>query len=1166
MTSDISVTETIKVHCGTCGTVDHRSAYLIVDVDERPDLVSLALSAELHEQKCSACGAIGLANVPLLLFLRARKRLLFIRAPMPSPNDKTRLIGYFRRRTGTLTAERHGPVPEIDISLLAVALSPDPSTAARSMSEDLTPPPFPEPAPSTSATDDTASIPDQASGTAIATQFIALTDPVAERRLLDRHPELLANSVIEYIDNFSLRATATGEVEKAARYSSKSLLIHRCMEIGILLAFLEHANVQLPPPSDDRHIFDVYTADFLRDLADRGAEITSVEDLDVLLGRFSQSAATSNASTRSLEQTIPSEAESYLRQVIRSARAKYPYVSIQQIDDSVGILTEELEGYSGNEHSQDRAALHFEISALLRIRFSMSSARRDIDSSIEHLDRALSLVTSWSERWIFVHADRALSLLNRFEMFRDLADVDSAIDSLRLALLLTSRASPQWQLGQHQLANAFSYRFSVTGSIRDAEHEIAARERWMRLPPPTDPDTALHMRINHAVFQLRRFEEIHQLNLLFEAIYILHQAYPLLAEERDMVPVTLLSLANAYRYLYSALGLSTDLDRSISWYRKFLDSEDLRTHFSSTFLAELGDLLGKRSEISDEDDDRREAIILLSNVLYGDFGLSPFQGLRISQVLGRLHLGHGEWLDAARAFQVGIEHSALFYQAQILSTGRQAAIRQAGDLYHNAAYALAKAGFPREAIVCLENGRARELGRALIQNRTDLRDVEKKDPQAFETFRRAVDMIEFVVRTGTDLGGLENTARIRDVLSESKVMMDDSLTRIRQIPGHERFLMDPDLGEIESIEATMGGQTYVYITCVQSGGLALIVTPSDRNHAVTTEAIFFGEFTTGRLEEILIGGGEFAEFGGWLGAQRSWSLTSDASSWEMSIDLVTSALGKELMGSVVGRLLELGTDRAVLLPTGTLAVLPLHAARREGEAGPAQKHLALEDITFTYAPSLRALDAAKRVPYEQQEGKLLLVVEPQPFVAPLASAKKEANEVWWTWKGSLAAGSNGGRRIWGSDATVSEVRQALETHGVFHFIGHGRFDLDDPDGGGLLMASGGVLTVRAWVDLNLALRLAVLSACETSLVGMRNADEAVGLPAALIGAGCAGVVGSLWPVGDDSTAELMGRFYRNWRRDGMDPARALREAQRWMAGRALYAHPRHWAAFTLTGE
>ncbi len=49
-------------------------------------------------------------------------------------------------------------------------------------------------------------------------------------------------------------------------------------------------------------------------------------------------------------------------------------------------------------------------------------------------------------------------------------------------------------------------------------------------------------------------------------------------------------------------------------------------------------------------------------------------------------------------------------------------------------------------------------------------------------------------------------------------------------------------------------------------------------------------------------------------------------------------------------------------------------------------------------------------------------------------------------------------------------------------------------------------------------------------------DEVIGLPAGFLMAGAPGVVGSLWPVNDISTAPLMERFYYFYCPKGRPPA------------------------------
>ena len=85
-------------------------------------------------------------------------------------------------------------------------------------------------------------------------------------------------------------------------------------------------------------------------------------------------------------------------------------------------------------------------------------------------------------------------------------------------------------------------------------------------------------------------------------------------------------------------------------------------------------------------------------------------------------------------------------------------------------------------------------------------------------------------------------------------------------------------------------------------------------------------------------------------------------------------------------------------------------------------------------------------------------------------------------------------------------------------------------------------------DLDLSSQqLAVLSACQTGITEFeRVPDEVIGLPAGFLQAGVPGVVATLWPVSDRSTAVLAAEFYRLLLAERQDPATALRGARRFL--------------------
>lgn len=111
----------------------------------------------------------------------------------------------------------------------------------------------------------------------------------------------------------------------------------------------------------------------------------------------------------------------------------------------------------------------------------------------------------------------------------------------------------------------------------------------------------------------------------------------------------------------------------------------------------------------------------------------------------------------------------------------------------------------------------------------------------------------------------------------------------------------------------------------------------------------------------------------------------------------------------------------------------------------------------------------------------------------------------------------------------------------------------------------GLLTAREILKLKLNADLVVLSACNTGR-GPLTAGGVIGLPFAFSVAGAQNIIVSLWAVPDDSTAELMTRFYQQLGIERSDKAHALRQAMRGFLQSHPDAPPRDWAGFTLMGR
>ena len=132
---------------------------------------------------------------------------------------------------------------------------------------------------------------------------------------------------------------------------------------------------------------------------------------------------------------------------------------------------------------------------------------------------------------------------------------------------------------------------------------------------------------------------------------------------------------------------------------------------------------------------------------------------------------------------------------------------------------------------------------------------------------------------------------------------------------------------------------------------------------------------------------------------------------------------------------------------------------------------------------------------------------------------------------------------------------------VLHLACHAQFRSDNPRFSALYLHDG-ALTVERVESLRLRAGLVVLSACESGVADEGRGNEMVGLVRAFLLAGASRVMGTLWPVDDEVTANFMAAFYTALV-GGQTPSLALQTAQTQL--RQQHPSPYFWAPYTLYG-
>jgi CHAT domain-containing protein len=285
------------------------------------------------------------------------------------------------------------------------------------------------------------------------------------------------------------------------------------------------------------------------------------------------------------------------------------------------------------------------------------------------------------------------------------------------------------------------------------------------------------------------------------------------------------------------------------------------------------------------------------------------------------------------------------------------------------------------------------------------------------------------------------------------------------------------------------------------------------------------------------------------------------------------ALGTLLLPDTLARVVPQGAD-LVVVPHGVLGLVPFAALPMPGDTLPLGARYAVR-----YAPSLRALGAAETHAADWTARRALVVGDPaMPTVAAADGQRVVLRDLPAArTEGEAVARRFGVAALTSRAATESAVRRSLPAAPLVHLATHGlaygsearvrdSYVALAPDS-----ANDGLLTIGELLDdvPNLSADLVVLSACQTGLGDLKQAEGTVGFQRALLAKGVRSVLVSLWSVDDRATALLMQRFYAHWLGADGRPARskaeALRRAQSDVRLTPGFAAPRYWAAFQLVG-
>ncbi|WP_030435096.1 CHAT domain-containing protein [Actinoplanes subtropicus] len=852
--------------------------------------------------------------------------------------------------------------------------------------------------------------------------------------------------------------------------------------------------------------------------------------------------------------------------------------------------------------SRQRVPALIQVGLVQRTRYAGTAAPADIELALDCLREAVR--TADAQHRATAIGALGETLITRYHITGDYADLDAAIESLRDALAVVADGSAGAGDLAATLSGALDLRYADSFDLTAVEESLALRRqalatvgagtaKWVRWHGDLAATLSLRHRITNDTGDLTA------------AVDALRAALDVPQPRSLSWVAAQLELAGTLMQRHQATGHSSDdLAAAVA----AASAAEQAPHLPPAELVwqqlTLGDAHRLRFGESAEPADATAATRCYTAILGRD-GVSAERTAIAAAGLGELLSLQDDWAGAAEALERAMRSFDELYETQLTLAHRDSALARIAHAGLLAGYALAQAGRPGDAVALLERSRARALGGVLGRDRAELDRLWQDHPEIFRQYTgsvRELDRIEALERSGGDPG---------DRARQARDSHRRAVTAVRAVPGYERFLVAPTWADIAGWLAGAGGPPVVYLISTRDGGVALLLTPAAQPAAAqpaaaqpaaaqpeaaqpAVEAVWLDQLDAVTVRDLLIGPD------GWTAAYAGWidDPGKGRDRWFDALESTGRELWRRAMGPLLDLLRERGTTAATLIPGGLLALFPWHAAQVEDPDAPTGIRCALDDLVLSYAPSIRVATIARRGVPGASGGTLLAVAEPAPVTAsPLPAAAIEVAAVAGMFADPVV--------LTGTEATREAVLDRLPGSGVVHLSCHGRTDWAAPLRSGLLLAGDQWLSVGDLLDRRLPpARLACLSACETGAIGLSLPDESVSLPTALLQAGFAGIVASLWTVSDVATAMLMERFHTLWHELG-DPAAALRQAQRWLrdttngekaayfhqqlpgldASRASgsaaaefftvtvirrgdardFAHPFWWAAFALTG-
>ena len=835
------------------------------------------------------------------------------------------------------------------------------------------------------------------------------------------------------------------------------------------------------------------------------------------------------------------------------------------LDEASSMVRESLRG-AGRENGDLATRLDL-LALILKRRYELTGDVPALRDAVETGREALSAGSRIRQEAASFKANLADELRMLSERTSDLAMARDAVSFARKAVAELRADDTEWAGAQAVLGSSLTHLAERTND------------------GPTTADAVRETRKAVAATAVNHAEYLPRLNVLYRALMNQHSKSggaavleETLDAARDLVGtapsddsergkyLSHLSLALREFYLAGAGNVGQALNDSIEFARQAVAATPPNHPDRAAGLASLSDLLRLKYLRTQDPDLLRESIAPNSTIAKMS-GASVSQRITAAQAVADADLRLGRVRHATTMIRLATELLPQLGLRDVDRADREHRVSVANKLPATAAAVAIAAGQPGYAVELLEQTRGVVFA-GTLDTREDTAVLRTAAPDLlarFEEIRSEINSADHEMSLPSFGEHRDSTARHSRELAARRASLneqwDELLDQIRLRPGLSGFQRPTPIADL-SRHAGQG--PVIYITADESRAHALIVRDDPDEPVVTVNLPAVVSRST------VLHQAELLRAALWTATDRDQPARARRDAQPRMLD-VLRWVWDNIAEPVLVRLGHTATptagrawSRVWWCPVGVVTMLPLHAAGDHRSTGSAET--VMDRVISSYTPTIRALAHARR-DTSGTPSSLVVAVPDAPQSPPLYGAEQEADIVRGFIPDVAVLPESGGL------VSRDTVVEALSRHGVVHLACHGYADLRNPSTSRLLLHDHvtNPLTLHTITRLDLRhARLVYLSACSTTDTNQEQADEATHLTAAFQLAGYRSVIGTLWPINDQTAVTVATDFYAGVTADRTKPvdhklaAEALHRAVRTLRD----MHPRlpsRWAAYIHSG-